>query len=65
MRVLAYFVTLLVGYVVWRLLAPYIGVGGFFVGVFIAFILQPIVYALFGASTGGENSGSSDQAKRG
>jgi len=43
MRVLAYFVTLFVGYVVWCLLAPYIGVGGFFVGVFIAFILQPIV----------------------
>jgi len=56
MKIIAEIVALTIGYVVWRLLTPYLGIGAFFVGVFVAYLIRPFVQVLLGVSNSGADA---------
>jgi len=47
-KALSTLIVLVLGYAVWALLKPYIGVGGLLVGAGVAFVVRPLVFALLG-----------------
>ncbi len=56
MKLIVEIVTLTIGYVVWRLLTPYLGFGAFLVGAFVAYIIRPLVQVLLGVSSDGKDT---------
>lgn len=56
MKLIVDIVTLTIGYVVWRLLAPYLGFGAFFVGALVAYFIRPLIQALLGVSNNGTDT---------